>query len=332
MDFETAFYDASKPLSYLRQSTIDKFVVKAHDQMKEYLKGHKNKQIAKVPLYEPFTDFGWEYNNEEEVPQYIYEHIPAGIIEDLDKLLTKAGLKDHVSEIASILQTWYCRQMLYDLDKDQLDNNKKFDEQFQALYEMLGDEIQEIKVMSHNRSASIKNGALINLLRMSYVESILKLPTVIDYIDNLNQWGQYEDKPGDQIRQGAALNILIYLQTQTEYTYKASKENIIDCKFSNKQLLLIYQLMEIAKIKTNQKNEKLIDSDASNLIRNYIKRSIIKVRDLLKLFENPRPQSVTEFKYLEDKRVLKLFEEEDQRKNDSVKAISNNIEKISRMN
>ena len=312
VNFDDLFWEAAKPLTYLREATLKSFSDKIYREFKSSKSG-----IYQFEYFNLFTEYGIPYDNFGKVLERDLTVIKANDFINIREVLIGYDLEDHISEITSIIRSYYCAKLLVEIDSEYIEDNKDFDYEFYNLFICLEKNIGEIQIKTRrkNDTAIIKNKSLINLIRVAFAENILKLNYAQEIIDIAEQEGNIKyEIPLEKIKQGAAINLLIYLQIQTDFKYNASKENILKKKFSNKQLELIFYLLEAGRIV-----DENVSSEPKDYTRNHIKRTLDKNAHLLQLLINPNnygentSTNLVKWK-LDENESRVLFERVDERK------------------
>jgi hypothetical protein len=343
MDINDLFFEASKPITFFPDKLIGEFIDTIKKELKADTKAPKEKAIVQVPFYEPQTNYGWEYEEEDERLTKYYTLLPYRDFIAISKLLKESNLCEHEDQILSIIRTWYCRNLLYQLNSRYVAENRMFNEEFLNFYEFLAENILEIKlstkkdittqkgIITKKIGTSIKSKALINLIRQSFVESVLKLPAAAEHIYLLEDHDLFSTGISENIRQGAALNLLLYIQAKTNFKYNATEENSTKFKFPNRQLELIYKLLSAGRIL----QDEVFDGTAKDYIRNYINRSKDKSPELVKLFSYPQKQLSdkprTAPKVITDAKTLKFIEHQSIKHDKRLNRVKSQIERLSNM-
>lgn len=276
---ETFIHEGTRPDIFISDEAFIKF-----DEILDVkFKNHELGQIVHYELPKYLIafwkwDYDWQWGGD-----VIYIEISK--YEKVFKILTDAGIEADADNICSILQDFYYRKLLMELNEpylnDKMTNLNTFYQESYLLYESLTKDIQEIKFVTNRKDETcvIKNKNLIKAILLSYAKTISESHEAIELlIDNSTGWEEYT-MVNDYL-DPAIINLLIYIQSKTNFVHNQTNEEVQKTHFSNKQFELIYRLLCAANII----DEDEIDSMAKDYIGGKVRRIFSKFPSLKKYF------------------------------------------------
>ena len=268
------FSKATIPNFILDDEAIAAFIdeVRQRESKEEYID---------IGYYELPTEIFWEFEGDGAVQEGFLKMAKAKVIA-IFNLLKTADIEKHIYSICSIIQSHCCRMILVEIVQPSVYQNASFPKEFYSLYKVLTNDILEIKVSTNrkNETCIIKSPYLIKLLLTSFKESVLNLSDAVDYIYEIETDELYVDLPESKLLDSAIINLLIYIQTNTDYKFNKNMKEVQSLSFSNKQFELIYELLVLGGII----NDTDIGSPAKDYIRVKVQRALTKKPSLLNCF------------------------------------------------
>ena len=234
-----------------------------------------------IGYYKLPTEIFWEFDGDGDIQEGFLKMAKNKVL-SIYELLKTAGIQQHIYFICSIIQSHCCRMILVEIVQPSVYQNASFPKEFYNLYKVLTNDILEIKISTNKKdeTCTIKSPYLIKLLLTSFKESVLSLSDAVDYIYEIETDGLYTDLPESKLLDSAIINLLIYIQTNTDYKFNKSMQEVQNLSFSNKQFELIYELLVLGGII----NDTDIGSPAKDYIRVKVQRALTKKPSLLNCF------------------------------------------------
>lgn len=217
------------------------------------------------------VDFFWGFIGDDTVEEGFIKMAKKDVLA-IFNLLKLAGIEKSLYSICSIIQTHRCRALIIPTVEPTIEENLAFPNEFYELYKTLSCDIQEIKITTSkkNETCIIKTQALINIIVSSFKESILNVEEAVNYIYEIETGQVLDSLPENRLVDSAIVNLLIFIQTETDY--KFNKEQGQSLQFSNKQFELIYELLVLGNLIT----EDNISSPPKDYIRIKVQRVLAK--------------------------------------------------------
>ncbi len=234
-----------------------------------------------------------------------YENIDLQIADDIACVLDSNNLdwRKHALAVSSILRTSYCKHIILKCYHEEILAYKNFQAEFHILYKSLFSTIEKISIVSDRVDASvvIKNERLINLFKLVFSDAILSDEYTMEqlfemekgsYDENVFQFDEQIDF-GDRVISLAAINLLFYIQANTDFKDNVPENDFLVLKFSNGQLKLVYDLLKIGNLTEDIKGKK--DKDTGRITDEIERTKANYTRNIIKRFIEVHPEILQDY-------------------------------------
>lgn len=222
------------------------------------------------PFYSSLDSYIREYKK-------CYFYVDTSVYKNIKQILSKVNASSGLNDIAFILKRNYYKLILLELNFDSI---QEFNTSFNDLNKFLEKEISAIRFESQKKGQSnlkIWHPDLVKIITDSYKIFLLQNGVTLT---TLNQQGKLKSTVlFTDLQDQACLQMVAYLQSNTECIYNSSIEDAKKGKFSNKFCNLIHELLVAANIINDTKTDS-----TSAYVRNKINRAIKKEPTILEHF------------------------------------------------